>query len=321
MQFWKFNISAKDFETVPTDQPGKLGEPPTRAIGEQTQTYRLRCIKWTAPRGPDEFAWMVADNSWLPYAYFKLNEHMLQPRKKLHNGKDLPIDLTPYLKEGENILEMAVLRQINDRSPLNCALAVEIVGVKNHEEIKQDCFTTNLVPSGQVKAAIKASLAGPDGDDEIAIVSSNITINLFDPFSACRIFDVPVRGRNCLHHDCFDLETFLQTRRRKQPTWPTAVDEWKCPLCKADVRPPNLIVDGFMEEVRAKLSEQNLLNTRAIVVEQDGSWKPKPEVVDKNGVQDRDSPDEDNRDTTRVTQSASAPPTSNPAPMVIDLSD
>lgn len=320
-QLWKFKVSEKDVKTIPKDQPGQLGEPPTRAIGELTQTYRLRSIKWTSPRAPDESAWMAADNSWLPYVYFKLNEHILHPRKKLHNGKDLPIDLTPHLKEGENSLQIAVMRQIPNRAPLNCALAIEIVGVKSHEEIKQDCFKMNRIPTEQIKAAIKTSLAGLDGDDEIAIVSSNISINLFDPFSACRIYDVPVRGRECLHHDCFDLETFLQTRRRKQPTWPTAVDEWKCPLCKADVRPQNLMIDGFMEEVRAKLSEQNMLDTRAIVVEQDGSWKPKPEVIDNNGVQDRDSPDEDDLGSARATQSASAPPTSRPDAMVIDLSD
>lgn len=320
-QLLKFKVSEKDFKTIPKDQPGQLGEPPTRAIGELTQTYRLRSIKWAFSRAPDESAWMAADNSWLPYAYFKLNEHILHPRKKLHNGKDLPIDLTPHLKESENSLQVAVMRQIPNRAPLNCALAIEIVGVKSHEEIKQDCFRMNRIPTEQVKAAIKTSLAGLDGDDEIAIVSSNISINLFDPFSACRIFDVPVRGRECLHHDCFDLETFLQTRRRKQPTWPTAVDEWKCPLCKADVRPQNLMVDGFMEEVRAKLSEQNMLDTRAIVVEQDGSWKPKPEVIDKNGIQDRDSPDEDDLGSARAAQSASAPPMSRPDAMVIDLSD
>lgn len=320
-QLWKFKVSEKDFKTIPKDQPGQLGEPPTRAMGELTQTYRLRSIKWTSPRAPDESAWMVADNSWLPYAYFKLNEHILHPRKKLHNGKDLPIDVTPHLKEGENSLQIAVMRQITDRAPLNCALAIEIVGVKSHEEIKQDCFRMNHIPTEQVKAAIRTSLAGLDGDDEISIVSSNISINLFDPFSACRIFDVPVRGRKCLHHDCFDLETFLQTRRRKQPTWPTAVDEWKCPLCKADVRPQNLMVDGFMEEVRAKLSEQNMLDTRAIVVEQDGGWKPKPEIIDKNGIQDRDSPDEDDLVSVHAAQSASAPPTSHLDAMVIDLSD
>jgi hypothetical protein len=81
------------------------------------------------------------------------------------------------------------------------------------------------------------------------------------------------------------------------------------------------MVDGFMEEVRAKLSEQNMLDTRAIVVEQDGSWKPKPEVIDKNGIQDRDSPDEDDLGSARTAQSASAPPTSRPDAMVIDLSD
>lgn len=89
-----------------------------------------------------------------------------------------------------------------------------------------------------------------------------------------------------MHIDCFDLETFLQTRRRKGNV--SVADQWRCPICNADARPPQLIVDGFLEEVRATLEKQGALQTRAIVVQQDGSWKPKAEVRDPNGVSDDD---------------------------------
>ncbi|OCK84541.1 hypothetical protein K432DRAFT_288720 [Lepidopterella palustris CBS 459.81] len=321
IQTWTFPISGPDFAIVPRDQPGAVGEPLSRAISERSQTYRLRCIKWNSDQMPQESTWVVADTSWVPYAYFKLNGNQLHARKKLHNGKDLPIDITRFVQEGENRLEIAVLRQSNDKTPLDYALAIEIISTKSHVAIKENCSTLNRIPAEQVTSAIKASLSAADRDDEIAVVSSNITINLFDPFSACRMFDIPVRGRTCRHHDCFDLETFLQTRKRKQPMCPSAIDDWKCPLCKADARPQCLIVDGFMEDVRKKLAEKSLLETRAIVMEQDGSWKPKLERLDKNGIQDRDSPDEDEQFARALAQSTLAPQTFRPDQIVIDISD
>ncbi|KAF2812857.1 uncharacterized protein BDZ99DRAFT_340531, partial [Mytilinidion resinicola] len=198
----------------------------------------------------------------------------------LHHGKDLPIDLTTFLREGENQLEISTIRK-SKGAAFDYALAVEIVGAMTHENIKSRCME-NRQPAPTVLNAIKTSLAGLDADDDLCITSSSISITLFDPISACKIFDIPVRGRDCQHKDCFDLETFLQTRKRKQPTWPAVVDNWRCPICKADVRPSNLFVDGFMEEVRKTLAEKTLLGTREIIVDQDGSWKPKPEKRNNN---------------------------------------
>ena len=62
------------------------------------------------------------------------------------------------------------------------------------------------------------------------------------------------------------------------------MDEWRCPLCKADARPQSLVVDGFLVEVRAKLAERGLLGTRSIIVEADGSWKPKAEKAADGNV-------------------------------------
>jgi hypothetical protein len=143
-------------------------------------------------------------------------------------------------------------------------------------------------------------------------VESNLTINLFDPFSASKICDIPVRSKACLHNDCFDLDTFLDTRRRKGDV--SVPDGWRCPICNADARPNHLIVDGFLEEVKKQLDAQNLSNTRAIIVQQDGSWIPKPEVRDPYGVSDRGVSDEP------------ATPSTAPAPLpthieIIDLSD
>jgi hypothetical protein len=45
-----------------------------------------------------------------------------------------------------------------------------------------------------------------------------------------------------------------------------------------------LLVDGFLEDVKKQLEAQSLSQTRQIIVQQDGSWKPKAEV--REGVSD-----------------------------------
>lgn len=309
---WAFSLSRTDLQSIPKDVSDVVGAPPTRAVDENAHLLRIRCIKWISTELPNEHMWATADTSWIPYSYFTFNGTTLQQRKKLHHGKDLPIDITSLVKEGENILEIAVMRQRNDDAYLKYLVAIELVGIKNHQTILRNCQNINRIDAATTLRHITQKLSSAGDDDEIAIVESNVTINLFDPFSASKVCDIPVRGKACLHYDCFDLETFLQTRKRKGDA--SVADQWRCPICNGDVRPQHLIADGFLQEVRDKLAQQGLLRTRAIIVDQDGSWKIKPEVRDSNSVQDRGSPDEDPVPTNRrKSTSAQAE--------VIDLSD
>jgi hypothetical protein len=160
-------------------------------------------------------------------------------------------------------------------------IAIEGMDVSSHESIKQHCLNQSCVAADQVLQSIKKKLAGVD-DDEITIVQSTLTIGLFDPFSQAKMCDIPVRSKACPHNDCFDLDTFLQSRPRKGDA--SVADHWKCPICKSDARPQMLIVDGFIEDVQKQLELQGLASTRYILVQQDGSWQPKAEV--REGVSD-----------------------------------
>lgn len=301
-----FSMSSNEMQSIAEEVSSNIGNPGIRFINEQSQTVRLRCIKWPGKEMPNKHAWAIADTYWVPYSCFTLNGTPLQQRRKVYNGKDLPTDLTSLLVEGENMLEAAVIATSTDTSHLNYLVAVEVLGVLGHDSIKQLCFSQRI-SAGQVKHMIRQKLSGTSDDDELAIVESNLSITLFDPFSASKICDIPVRSSACLHIDCFDLETFLETRQRKGDI--SVADQWRCPICNADARPPQLIVDGFLEEVRNTLERQGLLQTRAIVVQQDGSWKPKAEVRDPNGVSE---------DSSRSTPALPAVPVHME---VIDLSD
>jgi hypothetical protein len=79
-----------------------------------------------------------------------------------------------------------------------------------------------------------------------------------------------------------------------------------------------LLVDGFLEDVKRQLEAQGLSHIRQIIVQQDGSWKPKAEV--REGVSD-DPPtptiDRVGMGRSSVSQRASLPADAE----VIDLSD
>ncbi|OAL42809.1 hypothetical protein IQ07DRAFT_686131 [Pyrenochaeta sp. DS3sAY3a] len=208
-----------------------------------------------------------------------------QQRRKPHHGKDLHIEITQFLIEGENVLEVSVMSQLNDRTHCKYLVAIEYLGVISLNQI-QEAVKRERIPADEVLQTIKTKLSGRD-DDEIAIVDANLTIKLFDAFSASKRCDIPVRTITCLHNDCFDLDTFLNTRPRHDGV--SAADQWWCPICKADARPPKLRLDGFMERVYARLSSEEQLRTRVIVVQQDGSWKARYETAEM--TQDEDGPD------------------------------
>ncbi|KAF2006502.1 hypothetical protein P154DRAFT_218474 [Amniculicola lignicola CBS 123094] len=321
---WLFSISPEVFETVPDGKLKMRGALVTNVVNDEHQRFRLRCIKWPSNTLLDQHTWAIADTSWPSFSYFTLNKQSLQQRRKLHHGKDLPINLS--VSEGDNTLEIAIMRESNDHSYLKYLLAIEIVGMKQHGTIIQDCLA-NRIPAAAVLKSIKSKLSPSSSDDEIVYVQSTLTINLFDPFSASKICDIPVRGRNCLHYDCFDLETFLQTRPRKgghvvpDQLKVSVVDQWKCPIsgCNGDVRPQHLVVDGFLEDVRKQLEKLGLLDTRAILVHADGTWEPKPEPHLTGVRGDGDSPSEDMPFTFQpsVTRTSTIPSHVE----VIDLSD
>lgn len=280
---WQFSVTRSELDKVAPDRPGVYGAPPTRDVHPGSEMYRLRCVKMP-PAGShiNESWWVVADNSWPKVLVAEFNKANLELRRKQHHGKDLPIDITPHIKEGINEVRIGLLRPSKEDASVRYAVAIEVINVADH---KHAMDSATPVPAHEIFGPIQASLASSHGDDDVKIVNNDISIGLVDPFTAS-IFESPARGRGCLHRECFDHETFLQTRKSKHPGWPCMVDEWKCPICGVDARPQSLIVDCFLAEVREELEKQKLLDTRTIIIKEDGTWRPKVESGEesKDGV-------------------------------------
>ncbi|KAJ4988890.1 MIZ/SP-RING zinc finger [Stagonosporopsis vannaccii] len=260
-----------------------------RAFEKNHQTLRLRCVKWTANKEPEATAWAVAENSWIPHSFFTFNQTSLQLRKKLHHGKDLPVDLTGLIREGPNVLEVSVMSDASDTTHRGYLIAVEFLGFMTQADIKALCYEKKIPAEKMIEEFKRRLSSTVTDDDDLVVVETMLTINLRDPFSASKICETPVRGTACLHNECFDLDTFLTTRPRKGDV--SVADQWRCPICRLDARPTVLVVDEFLVQVRKELESQGLLDTRAIVVDQDGSWKPKPEERDPNGIRDSETPE------------------------------
>ncbi|KAJ5933906.1 Zinc finger MIZ-type [Penicillium verhagenii] len=268
---WKFSLSAEDVtrHPRPVETPSKEGHRRILTYQSGCRTFRLRCIALPAlETANSEKLWHTTPTTWPSVFYIHLNGKEFTPRRKAHNGKDLPIDITLDLKEGENKLQIDLLLGPDECKDIRYYFGVEILDVTRFELVRS---LVRAIPANIVRQRISRRLNQTVEDDDLAVVSSNLTISLIDPFTA-QIFTTPARSSLCGHQECFDLETFITTR--KSTSGPTPMnDNWRCPICNADARPQLLVLDRFLEAVRAQLiATHQLEGAQSIQIKPDGTW-------------------------------------------------
>ncbi|KAL2812870.1 hypothetical protein BJX63DRAFT_237174 [Aspergillus granulosus] len=273
---WEFSLTRADLSRVPILQSQGKGQRNIRTLVEGHQSYRIRCIK-VPPSASDvtEPSWSVADTVWPGSIYMFVNGEEFYARRKIHNGRDLPLDITTALREGVNHVAIHFVRNPAEQKGLiNYAMGVEVVSFHSFPHVKS---LAQLLPAAESRKQICGRLSQNtnDEDDELRIVSDYLNVSLIDPYTA-RIFTVPVRGRHCQHSECFDHETFLQTRALKSGDYSAIEADWRCPICRQDARPQSLITDGFLLEIRAELERTNRCDgARSLHIKADGSWEVK----------------------------------------------
>lgn len=103
-----------------------------------------------------------------------------------------------------------------------------------------------------------------DNDDDI--VAGKETVTLKDPYTRSKI-SIPVRGKNCIHVQCYDAATFIlisKTAKKRE-----------CPVCYKPTTLDDLILDRYFEDI--------LKNTDDLVefveIGLDGVWTLRKEEV------------------------------------------
>ncbi|KAI1336569.1 hypothetical protein F5Y15DRAFT_394259 [Xylariaceae sp. FL0016] len=290
---FQFDVSEAEFSKVSSDEKVRGEALPVNLFLDGTLRLRIRCCKVPKSAGASAFEslWAVLDTAWPEHIFMELNGKSLGVRRKAHHSKDLPIEVSSYIRPGANQLTVSVVGSAMQQQREQPYIAVEIIEVLSHNTIKKMVHTGGTLSPQETREVIKSRLAGSavnsSDDVDVAVAIEGVSIDLADPF-ALEIFQIPARGKACTHLECFDLETWLNTRPGKKfcscglgsdcntcPKEPSFVDKWKCPHCGKDARPYSLRIDGFLVEVRAQLVENNDLRAKSIIVSADGSWKTK----------------------------------------------
>jgi hypothetical protein len=269
---WKFSISAEDYQRFPRYADRGQGQRSIRIYQPGCRTYRLRAIALPdSDKEKMQTFWPTANTTWPSVLYIFVNNNEMYVRRKVHNGKDLPLDITRHLREGDNEVNIHLLLGPGECQKYQYAMAIETMQVSEYNEV---LARIRHILASETRANIKKRLKSTTGDDELAVVTDSLTVPLIDPFMA-QVFNTPARSTHCNHIECFDLETFVTTR--KSQSGPTAMnDNWRCPICKADARPQFLVVDHFFVDVREELKKDGRLETaHSIQVRADGSWTVK----------------------------------------------
>lgn len=312
---WEFTISDEDFSLLSKDTrtpvAGREALLPIHEYTNGSLRYRLRC--WQLKKAGSELTeseWVVMDMCWPQDIFVLCNEQPLTIRKAPQHGKDQPVELTGLVVAGTNKLRVVAPRLSEKKSP-HFYLAVEVLETLSHSEILDRTWKQGLVSCDETlnKIQTQVNAIAREDEDTIAVtdrngnVVSDLSIDMTDPFSSS-IFTIPARGKTCTHMECFDLETWLNTRPRKQilkcqhrvsggcdrDSEPSQVDKWRCPICYKDARPGSLLIDSFLHNVRLQLGKQNKLDTKSILVAADGNWRPVVEPVDDDAGSDGDTP-------------------------------
>ena len=287
---WTFTVSKESVQLLAKSIGELDGSPPTTTVSIGSRLCRIRCIQVSdASLDVSEDDWAVAENAWPRNVAIILNGTALEIRRKHHHGKDLPIDVSHYIQEGQNTLSIATLWLPQDIKAVY-AVGLETLQVTTDKKIKEDIATL-----GHSEAQKRIIERASNLDPEVQVIDPSIVLDLTDPYTSS-IFEVPVRGKNCRHNQCFDLDVFLQTRMSKSSNQPCEPDQFKCPICGGDARPQSLVIDQFFMDVRQDLSRTARLDAREIVLHEDGDWQIK-EVEDTgepgDGSGRRHSPGED----------------------------
>ncbi|KAF3760643.1 hypothetical protein M406DRAFT_353470 [Cryphonectria parasitica EP155] len=258
--------------------------------------FRARCCRLQSDGPVQESDWVLKEALWPEHIFLEFNGHQLPIRRSTHNGKDLAVELTNYVLPGKNSLKATVPHagpSAADKRGNNFYLAVEIIETVSHSRVLKQIEDTHRPDLQKTLEKIRSRVTAAPDKDGIAVIdrtgdnARELSIDLTDPFSST-IFHIPARSVACTHMECFDLETWLNTRPAKQRIKcshqggctcpkrlePSEPDKWKCPICFLDARPGSLYIDSFLDKVRQQLEEQKKLDTKSILVAADGSWRP-----------------------------------------------
>ncbi|XP_072342147.1 LOW QUALITY PROTEIN: zinc finger MIZ domain-containing protein 1-like [Scyliorhinus torazame] len=125
-------------------------------------------------------------------------------------------------------------------------------------------------------SAMSSSNPGLNGED--GVEQTAIKVSLKCPITFRRI-QLPARGHDCKHIQCFDLESYLQLNCDR--------GTWRCPVCNKTALLEGLEVDQYMWGILAAIQNTEF---EEVTIDPTCSWRPVPVKSDIHIKDDPDGP-------------------------------
>ncbi|XP_048875364.1 zinc finger MIZ domain-containing protein 2 [Brienomyrus brachyistius] len=190
-----------------------------------------------------------------------------------------PLYLKHVCQPGRNTIQITV-------TACCCShlFVLQLVHRPSVRSVLQGLMKKRLLPAEHCVTKIKRNFSSgtipgtPGLNGEDGVEQTAIKVSLKCPITFRRI-QLPARGHDCRHIQCFDLESYLQLNCER--------GTWRCPVCNKTALLEGLEVDQYMLGILIYIQNSDY---EEITIDPVCSWKPVPVKPDLHIKEDPDGP-------------------------------
>uniref|UniRef100_A0A8C5C9C9 Zinc finger MIZ-type containing 1 n=1 Tax=Gadus morhua TaxID=8049 RepID=A0A8C5C9C9_GADMO len=191
-----------------------------------------------------------------------------------------PLHLKHVCQPGRNTIQITV-------TACCCShlFVLQLVHRPSVRSVLQGLLKKRLLPAEHCITKVKrnfssvaASSGNPSLNGEDGVEQTAIKVSLKCPITFRRI-QLPARGHDCKHVQCFDLESYLQLNCER--------GTWRCPVCNKTALLEGLEVDQYMWGILNAIQNSEF---EEVTVDPTCSWRPVPIKSDIHIKEDPDGP-------------------------------
>jgi len=214
---WPFHVSADLYQHI---QSPTGGPPMTMAI------HLLVVERRSGKAGPSPAG-----------LQYQVNGHALPVTGKGANTR-YGFDMSVLCTQGANTLTVTAYQCC-------CNLEFAIRPVRSHmERIVQHVRER---AEGNTSHSLLRQCLSSSSQEEDDVAPVRVSLSLRCPLSQSRL-QTGVRGRECTHLQCFDLDSYL--------LWNRSTPSWRCPICQQRARWDDLVVEPLVQEILQQVKEE-----------------------------------------------------------------
>ncbi|XP_037536751.1 zinc finger MIZ domain-containing protein 2 [Nematolebias whitei] len=219
------------------------------------------------------------NTNWPASVQVSVNATPLTIKRGDNKTSHKPLYLKQVCQPGRNTIQITV-------TACCCShlFVLQLVHRPSVRSVLQGLMKKRLLPAEHCVTKIKrnfssGSIAGTPGlNGEDGVEQTAIRVSLKCPITFRRI-QLPARGHDCRHIQCFDLESYLQLNCER--------GTWRCPVCNKTALLEGLEVDQYMLGILIYVQNSDY---EEITIDPVCCWKPVPVKPDIHVKEDPDGP-------------------------------